>query len=284
MSVVFRFFSVLPLWFLHALGAALGWVAFWASPIYRRRFLENAALAGYSFAQVRAGVAHAGRMVAELPRLWLGSTPPCQLVGQECVEQAYSAGRGIVFLTPHLGCFEMSVQAAAQRWSVQHGPITVLYRPARQRWLARVMETARNRPGVQAVPTTLAGVRQMIKALRRGEAVGLLPDQVPPQGQGHWAPFFGRDAYTMTLAVRLAQQTGAAVVLVRCERRAWGRGFVVFFEPLPASLDTRLEAAVLQINQAMEHTIAQCPQQYLWGYGRYKQPRPEAQASTGAPV
>ena len=276
MPVVFRFFSIFPLWLLHALGAAMGWVAFCASPTYRRRFLENSARAGYSFGAVRAAVAHAGRMVAELPRLWLGAPLPCGMVGEACVEQAYAAGRGIVFLTPHQGCFELSAQAAARHWSAERGPITVLYRPARQPWLARVMETARNRPGMLAVPTTLSGVRQMIKALRRGEAVGLLPDQVPPDGQGVWSPFFGRDAYTMTLAVRLAQQTGAAVVLARCERLPWGRGFVTHFEPLPAPLDERLESAVLQINQAMEHLIRQCPEQYLWGYARYKQPRAEA--------
>ena len=276
MPVAFQIFSILPLWLLHALGAVLGWVVFCASPTYRRRFIAHAALAGYGFAQVRAGVAHAGRMVAELPRLWLGAPPPCRLVGEECVQQAYAAGRGIVFLTPHQGCFELSAQMAARQWSAARGPITVLYRPARQPWLATVMETARNRPGMLAVPTTLSGVRQMIKALRRGEAVGLLPDQVPPDGQGVWSPFFGRDAYTMTLAVRLAQQTGAAVVLARCERLPWGRGFVTHFEPLPAPLDERLESAVLQVNQAMEHLIRQCPEQYLWGYARYKQPRAEA--------
>jgi KDO2-lipid IV(A) lauroyltransferase len=282
MPLVFRLFSVLPLWLLHALGAAMGWIAFLASSVYRHRFLENAARAGYRFAAVRPAVAHAGRMVTELPRLWLGAPPPCRITGEACVEQAYAAGRGIVYLTPHLGCFELSAQAAARRWSAQHGPITVLYRPARQPWLAKVMETARNRPGMQAVPTTLAGVRQMIKALRRGEAVGLLPDQVPPQGQGAWSPFFGRDAYTMTLAVRLAQQTGAAVVLARCERLSWGRGYVVYFEPMPAPLDARLEVAVQQINQAMEGVIRQCPQQYLWGYGRYKQPRAETQVGESA--
>jgi len=276
MPLVFRIFSIFPLWLLHVMGAAMGWVAFCASPTYRRRFLENSARAGYSFGAVRAAVAHAGRMVAELPRLWLGAPLPCGMVGKACVEQAYAAGRGIVFLTPHQGCFELSAQAAARHWSAERGPITVLYRPARQPWLARVMETARNRPGMLAVPTTLSGVRQMIKALRRGEAVGLLPDQVPPDGQGVWSPFFGRDAYTMTLAVRLAQQTGAAVVLARCERLPWGRGFVTHFEPLPAPLDERLESAVLQINQAMEHLIRQCPEQYLWGYARYKQPRAEA--------
>ncbi|RQO83864.1 lysophospholipid acyltransferase family protein [Acidovorax sp. FJL06] len=282
MPVVFRFFSVFPLWLLHVMGAAMGWVAFCASPTYRRRFLAHSALAGYPFGAVRAAVAHAGRMVAELPRLWLGAPLPCRIEGEACVEEAYAAGRGVLYLTPHQGCFELSAQAAARRWSAERGPITVLYRPARQAWLAKVMETARNRPGMLAVPTTLAGVRQMIKALRRGEAVGLLPDQVPPAGQGQWAPFFGRDAYTMTLAVRLAQQTGAAVVLVRCERLSWGRGYVTHFEPLAQPLSDQMDRALLQVNQAMEHLIRQCPEQYLWGYGRYKQPRGDAAPAESA--
>ena len=279
MPAVFRFFSVFPLWLLHIIGCVLGWVAFAASGVYRQRFLANAALAGYSFAQVRAAVGHAGRMVAELPRLWLGAPVPVRIEGEPCVEQAWAAGRGVIFLTPHLGCFEMSAQAIATRWSAQQGPITVLYRPARQAWLAKVMETARNRPGMQAVPTTLAGVRQMIKALRRGEAVGLLPDQVPPEGLGLWSPVFGKPAYTMTLAARLALQTGAAVLLVRCEREPVGRGFVMYAEPLPQPLDSDLETAVRQVNEAMEHVIRQCPGQYLWGYGRYKQPRADAPAA-----
>src|SRR6476660_1199777 len=99
MPVVFRFLSVFPLWLLHLLGAAMGWAAFAASATYRRRFLANAALAGYSLGVVRAAVGHAGRMVAELPRLWLGAPMPCQLKGEACVEAAYSAGKGIVYLT-----------------------------------------------------------------------------------------------------------------------------------------------------------------------------------------
>ena len=280
MPSLFHLFSLLPLWLLHGLGAALGWLVFAVSPTYRRRFLDNARQAGYRFADVRAAVGHAGRLVAELPRLWLRpEPPPCVMIEPERVERIWAQGRGIVFLTPHLGCFELSVQAAARRWGAEHGPITILYRPARQAWLARVMATARNRPGVQAVPTTLSGVRQMIKALRRGESVGLLPDQVPPEGQGLWSPFFGRDAYTMTLAARLVQQTGASVIVARCERKSWGRGYVLNFEELPVPLSDSLETAVLQLNQAMEHTIRQSPSQYLWGYARYKHPRAE-QATT----
>lgn len=256
----------------------MGWLAWAFSPTYRRRFAANSQQAGYSFGQVKAAVGHAGRMVAELPRLWLRETPVNALHGAEVVEQAWAKGKGILFLTPHLGCFELSVQGAASRWSADHGPITILYRPAKQAWLAEMMLTARNRSGIQAVPTNLSGVRQMIKALRKGEAVGLLPDQVPPHGQGQWAPFFGKDAYTMTLAARLALQTGATVILVRCERLPAGRGYELFFEALPQALSDQLDTAVVQLNQAMEHTIQQCPTQYLWGYGRYKQPRQEAAA------
>lgn len=278
MPSIFRLLSALPLWLLHAIGALLGWVAFCASPTYRRRFLANAARAGYRLRDVRAAVAHAGRMVAEAPRLWLApEPPPCEVRNAECVQRAWEQGRGIVFLTPHIGCFEMSVQEGARRWSREHGPFTILYRPARQPWLARVMQTVRNRPGIAAVPTTLQGVRQMLKALRAGRAVGLLPDQVPPQGQGLWSPFFGQPAYTMTLAARLVQQTGAAVILARCERLPRGRGYVLHLQALEQPLAPTLDAAVLQINQAMEQLIRQSPGQYLWGYARYKQPRAEAQ-------
>ncbi|WP_455556414.1 lysophospholipid acyltransferase family protein [Comamonas sp.] len=278
MPSLFRFLSVVPLPVAHLLGAGMGWLAWLFSPTYRKRFAQNSAQAGYRFAQVRGAIGHAGRMVAELPRLWLRDTPVNAIHGAAVVEQAWAKGKGILFLTPHLGCFELSVQGAAKQWSAQHGPITILYRPAKQAWLADMMVTARNRSGIQAVPTTLAGVRQMIKALRKGEAVGLLPDQVPPHGQGQWAPFFGKDAYSMTLAARLALQTGATVILARCERLPAGRGYELFFEALPMPLSEQLDAAVVQINQAMEHTIRQCPSQYLWGYGRYKHPRHETPA------
>jgi len=276
MLFLLRFLAAWPLWLLHPLGAVLGWVVFAASPTYRRRLLAHVRQAGYGRAVARAAVGHAGRLVAELPRLWLGRPLPCRMYDEECALRAYAAGRGVIFLTPHLGCFELSVQEGARRWSARHGPITILYRPARQRWLAQVMRTARSRWGVQAVPTTLAGVRQMARTLRQGAAVGLLPDQVPPDGQGIWAPFFGRPAYTMTLAARLARQSGAAVVLAYCRRLGWGRGYALYLEELPMPpASASLPAAVRHINTAMQRCIAQCPQQYLWGYARYKRPRAE---------
>jgi KDO2-lipid IV(A) lauroyltransferase len=272
----FLFFSRWPLWALHALGSAGGWVAWWVSGPYRRRFLANARQAGLGWRVVLGAVGHAGRMSAELPRLWLGQAPHVEWADDRAAAAAYAEGVGVLFLTPHMGCFEITAQALAQRFGAQHGPLTVLYRPARQAALREVMDLARNRPGLQAVPTTLAGVRQMIKALRQGQAVGLLPDQVPPEGMGQWAPFFGKPAYTMTLAARLALQTGARVVLIWGERLPWGRGYRLHTQSLGHPLSGELDTAVVQINQAMEALVLSCPQQYLWGYARYKSPRTEA--------
>ena len=271
----FRFFSLWPLWVLHALGWGGGWAAWLLSPTYRRRFLNNVRQAGLGWRTALAAVGQAGRMTAELPRLWLGRTPPVAWADDRAAADAYALGRGVLFLTPHLGCFEITAQALAMRFGAQHGPLTVLYRPARQAALGEVMALARNRPGLQAVPTTLAGVRQMIKALRAGQAVGLLPDQVPPEGMGLWAPFFGQPAYTMTLAARLALQTGAQLVLIWGERLPWGRGYRLHTRGLGHELSPELDTAVVQINQAMESMILACPEQYLWGYARYKQPRQE---------
>jgi KDO2-lipid IV(A) lauroyltransferase len=270
----FRFLSHWPLAGLHLLGAIAGWLAWGLSPAYRRRFVSNVRQAGLGLGVCWPAIAHAGRMSAELPRLWLGAPVNVRWENPEAVEQAYAARQGVLFLTPHLGCFEITAQAVARRFAAGHGPLTVLYRPARQPALAEVMALARQRPGLQAVPTTLAGVRQMIKALRAGQAVGLLPDQVPPEGMGLWAPFFGKPAYTMTLAARLALQTGARVVLIWGERLSWGQGYRLHSRAL-SGLPGELEAAVQCINQAMEALVLSCPEQYLWGYARYKAPRQE---------
>lgn len=232
---LYRLASRLPLGLLHALGAALGWLTWLASPTYRRRMRENAALAGYEWGQVRAAVAHAGRMVMEMPRLWFGAPVPVQWPeDMALVDEAYARGRGVLFMTPHLGCFEIIAQLAGERYGVAHGPITVLYRPARQAVLREVLRLAREREGLRTAPTTLAGVRQMIKALRSGQAVGLLPDQVPPEGQGVWAPMFGKPAYTMTLAARLVQQTGATPLLAWGERLPRGGGFRLHVSAWPS--------------------------------------------------
>ncbi|MGE4241692.1 lysophospholipid acyltransferase family protein [Ramlibacter sp.] len=272
MKTFFHLLASLPLPLLHRLGAAVGWLAFLMSPTYRRRFRANAREAGYDFSRVRAAVAEAGKMVAETPRLWFGAPVPCEWSGADLVRRAQAQGRGVIMLTPHLGCFEVSAQSFAQVF----GPITVLYRPARKAWLRDLVDTARARPNLATAPTTLAGVRQMLKALRSGGAIGLLPDQVPPAGLGAWAPFFGRAAYTMTLPARLARQSGAPVLLVWSERLPGGAGYRVHVREWEGEIPESPEAGAERINVHMERLVRECPAQYLWGYARYKQPREPA--------
>ena len=284
MLLVLRWLARRSLRFLHALGAFLGWAVYALSPSYRRRLCLNAQRAGISLPQRRQSVAETGKMVMESLRLWLRPadqplTDPVHWQGEQLIEEALALGRGLVFLTPHMGSFEVTAQAYAQRYGARR-PITVMFRPARYRLLRELEEAARARPALGTAPASFSGVRQMLRALKRGEAVGLLPDQVPPQGMGVWAPFFGQPAYTMTLAARLAQQTGAPIVLAWCERLPRGQGFHLrlsrLAEPLPMQGDAAAALQVAQaavINRAMEQLILQCPQQYLWGYHRYKGPR-----------
>jgi KDO2-lipid IV(A) lauroyltransferase len=262
MGFLFRLLSRLPLAALHNLGALAGWLAWLLSPAYRRHLRENTGLAGVAHAR-GAAVAEAGKTLFELPKLWL--RPQEEVVarvvkvsGWELVEAAWREGRGILFLTPHLGCFEVTAQYYAR-----HRPITVLYRRPKQAWLASIVESGRG-ANLKLAPADISGVKKLLKALKAGEAVGMLPDQAPKAGEGAWVPFFGRPAYTMTLAARLAQ-TGAVVILAYAERLHYGAGYHLrLFAPAGPV------ATPADVNREIERLVMLCPEQYLWGYNRYK--------------
>ena len=272
-NVFFKFLSSLPLSVLHRMGALLGRLTYALSGQYAARMRENLQQAGFSLDEeqgrrlLSASIAEAGKGIMELPWVWgrsydevLNSVLECR--GLQHVKAAQASGKGIIYLTPHLGCFEMCALYLAQQ-----APITVLYRQPRLLWLEGVMRRGRERGQARLAKADLSGVRLMYKALKRGEAIGLLPDQVPSQGEGEWADFFGRPAYTMTLVGRLAQSSDATVVLVSAERVAGGAGYVIHFEPL--LLDYSLSVPQ-QINTALEKMIRAYPAQYLWSYNRYK--------------
>lgn len=273
-----RLLARLPLALLQALGGWFGRRVYRHSSSYRNVFDANLiqALGAEAGTVSKQAQAEAGKAVFELPWLWLqprAKTLPkiVRIEGWSHVQAAKAAGKGILFLTPHLGCFEITAQYAASHADTT--PITVLFRKPRQAWAESILHFGRTRAGMQIAPADLSGVRRLIRALKSGESVGLLPDQVPAAGQGVWLPWFGKPAYTMTLAARLAQ-TGAGVIFACAERLPCGEGFVLTCAapeaPLP--LDD-LEATAAAINENLMHLIQQCPSQYLWGYKRYKQPR-----------
>jgi Kdo2-lipid IVA lauroyltransferase/acyltransferase len=272
MQFLLRLVARLPLPLLHAIGIALGWVVYLISPRYRRMTTRNLQTAGLATARLRAAVVcETGKGALEIPAIWLRPhRSVARLVleasGWEHVEAAAKAGKGLILLTPHLGCWEISGQYIASRV-----PITVMYSPPNVKSLEPLMRAGRNRGAtMQSVPADIRGVRAMLKALRRGEAIGILPDQVPGVGEGEWAEFFGRPAYTMTLVSRLADQTGAPVLLCYSRRLPWGRGYRFEIEPLLAAQSA--ESPVRVLNRSLEQVILRCPDQYLWSYNRYKVP------------
>src|SRR5258705_13683250 len=93
------------------------------------------------------------------------------------------------------------------------------------RWLVPLRREGRAGRAIALMPADLKGVRQLYLGLKRGEAAGFLPDQVPGKGEGEWAEFFGRPAYTMTLAARLAEREDVACFLIYGLRPPRGRGY-----------------------------------------------------------
>ncbi|MDR1351092.1 MAG: lysophospholipid acyltransferase family protein [Zoogloeaceae bacterium] len=280
MLFLFKTLSRLPPIWVHRLGALAGALAYLASPRYRRNLRENIQAAGLDENLVWSAAMEAGKQALELSHIWMKSQTEAnasivEVIGRELVVAAKAAGRGILFLTPHLGCFEITAQYCAT-----FGDITVLYRPPRQKSLQQMILAGRQRPGLHLASADLSGVRALIKALRKGESVGMLPDQAPKAGEGAWLDFFNRPAYTMTLAARLSE-TGATVLMVWGERLPQGRGYRLHFSlPNPAITGDTLTRAQ-QINHAIERLIRACPTQYLWGYNRYKG-KPEAAAPTAS--
>jgi KDO2-lipid IV(A) lauroyltransferase len=264
--------AVLPLFLAQAIGAVLGVLAYVGSQQYRSLFrpqYETAVKSRHFPLQIWRAVAASGQLFSDSLWIWRNPKKALELVevqNWDLVEVAIKEGHGLVMLTPHLGGFEIIPRVLAQ-----HFPATILYRPSRQEWLNEIVEAGRAYPNMHFVPTNLNGVRQMTRALTRGEAIGILPDQVPSGGEGVWAPFFGRPAYTTPLPARLANRNDTPVVMFTAKRKNLGKGWLMQAKRLePLSEDSTIAAT--EINIAIENAILVAPNQFIWAYNRYKHP------------
>ena len=278
----------LPLSWIHAVGGALGWVVYFLSDEYAARLRANLLQSGLwrdekDYQRIlRRNIAESGKAGTELIPVWFRPVAAAvQLVVRAepiaLVEAAERRERGVIDVTPHLGCFD-----ALALWVAQRRPITVLYRPPKIKALQPLIEAGRGRDRVRLAPANLGGVRLLLKALRRGEAVGILPDQVPGKGEGVWADFFGRPAYTMILVGKLAEATGATVIMTAVVRLPDGAGYAMHFAEFDGTTTGGDGARAL--NAAIERLVKLEPSQYLWSYNRYKVPAgaPPPDASAAA--
>ncbi len=271
-----RLLARVPLSWIHSAGAAIGWIVYLLSPSYAARLRENLLRSGVCRDEaeyqhlLHENIAESGKAGTELMPVWFRPASEARKLvvsvqSLSLVEEAERRGKGIIYLTPHLGCFDV-----AALWLAQRNPITVLYRPPKMQRLQPLIEIGRGRDSVHLAPVSLSGVRLLLKALRRNEAVGILPDQVPGVGEGAWAEFFGRPAFTMSLVGRLVEATGATVIMTAAERLPGGRGYSLDFTLVESDLSG--QQGVRRLNAAIEQRVRRCPAQYLWSYNRYKAP------------
>jgi len=271
-NVIAKLLSYLPLSIIHHFGAFFGWIFHLLIPKTKAILVENLQQSqlfpdeGACDQAIKKNIAESGKTIIESLAIWAADDKRAlswvkQVNGWNHVESAVAQGKGIIFLTPHLGSFEITSVYYAAKY-----PITVLYRPPRKKWLEILMNKGRSKGQVHLAPTNRAGVKMLLQALNRGEAIGILPDQIASKGEGEWVPFFGRPAYTMALVSRLAEKTGAAIVMAFGERLPKGRGFVIHL----TKLDTADVATPALLNQAVEAQVRAAPIQYLWNYNRHK--------------
>jgi len=257
---------------IHRFGSLLGRLMFLFMPQSKQLIVDNLTQSQLFKDEqtlkqaVQLNIVESGKSILETFAIWQKSEQEIltllkDIQGWGDIEAAVQAGKGIIFLTPHLGCFEIT--------SIYYGslhPITVLFRAPKMKWILPFIEKGRARTGVTLAEANTSGVRKLMQALKKGEAIGILPDQIPSAGEGEWAPFFGKPAYTMTLASKLANKTGAAVIIVFGERLPLGEGFILRCKRLE---DGAIATPAL-LNKAIEQQIQQNPAQYLWNYPRYK--------------
>ncbi len=262
----------LPLPIIHGLGMALGLMSYIFNKDHRDHAIRNLKQSGLTSSDADLkkllfkSTLENSKGALETFAIWF--KPQAKVIrwvkkvfGWDAVEKALQTGKGVIFLTPHLGCFEIT-----SLYYGEYHPMAVLYRPPRQKWLLPLITSGRERGQIALAPANAQGVKQLLQALKRGEAIGILPDQAPLEGEGEWAPFFGRPAYTMTLASKLAQKSGAQVFIAFGERLSFGRGYNIHIR----AVDTGGIESSTKLNAEIERTIQQCPAQYLWMYDRYK--------------
>ncbi len=283
LQFLLRGFSILPFAANRALGSLIGRLLLWIPNRTQQVARRNIALCFATMQEeeqeqmVQETMLGVGYGIAELGRFWQRPAQKTldeirQVHGEQAFRYAVADGKGVLLAVPHLGAWELlSVYLA------HCGKTTVLYREPRDPGLDKVITDGRERSGAKLVRAGGAGVRELIRALRQGQIVGILPDQQPKRGQGVFAPFFGIQAFTMTLFSRLAMRSKVPVFTGYVERLPGTQGYELHFESVnEIATAADLDASVAQVNKAVERCARRIPVQYQWGYKRFSM-RPDGE-------
>ena len=279
-----QFFSWLPLPVVHFIAGIFGRLLYWLPGRMKTTTLLNlqACYPQSSAAELeslaRQSLQHTAMTALEMGKAWLWPMDKTlamiqSIEGEAIFERAKANPRGTIVLAPHLGNWEVFGYYVTEQVTT-----TFLYQPPRDPAMAELIRIGRSKGKARLAATNRSGVAELLKALQRGEMVGILPDQQPPPESGEYAAFFGVPALTMTLVAKLVARTGAGVISGVAVRLPRGQGFrVVFLEADPLVHDPMLERSLLGLNRSVEACVALAPEQYQWEYKRFKR-RPDGSA------
>jgi len=277
-SSFLRLTSVLPLGVLHFYGGIVGSFMYLIPNKVQKASKINIDLcfpqetADYRQKLLKDSLIELGKCLFELGPVW--SWPMERLnkkiVSKEGMDEMLACmnqGRGVLIATPHLGNWELSGLVGAELFK-----FTILYKTPKIAGMDQYLRQARSRAGATLADINQGGLKQIISALRAGEAAGLLPDQEPRESSAAvFAPFFGVPAMTMTLFQKLVRKTDAVVFFATMQRLPGARGYKLILTEADAGIgaEDTVEAATA-LNRELEKIILSCPEQYLWAYKRFK--------------
>jgi KDO2-lipid IV(A) lauroyltransferase len=190
--------------------------------------------------------------------------------GFEHYEQAIAQGRGVIFLTAHLGAWELSAAAHA----LYGHPMWLMVRPLDNPFLDRLIDARRRLFGNRTIRKK-DSVRGVLSVLRNNGAVGILADQNAEGSDGVFVDVFGRKASATKGVAQIAARTGAAVVPGFAVWSNADRRYVLKFYPAVALVNSGAREADLTENTqrcqaAIERAIRDSPGQWLWMHRRWK--------------
>lgn len=270
-----RFIGSLPLWLNRSLGAGLGRLGCatnsQAAKVTRINYqLCFPGLTEQELEQsIKQSMVETGRVGTEMPAVWLKpyswlASRIINVKGRELLDQRLEEEPGLIVLAPHFGNWEVFGP-----YLTHSTTLTALYQPPKLAAMESLIREARERWRADLVPTNRKGVMALFKALKAGGTTIILPDQVPDQGAGEFAPFYGVPALTMTLVHNLIKRTGSRVVMAYALRVPGGFD-VVFEEPDEEIYSEDTQTSLAAMNRSVEACVNACPSQYQWEYKRFK--------------
>ena len=275
------FFALLPLPINHALGYIIGLLFYLIPNKTKNITLINLSLCLPELNDqqrrqlAKQSLIETGKSITELGAIWFWeparlSRKIVRIENEDILNHALAKQKGLIIMTPHMGCWELAGLFAAPKQS-----LTSLYRPPRIEAMEAMMKQARERNGATLVPTNTRGVKSLFAALSKHECIGVLPDQDPGEEGGIFVPFFGHYANTMKLIPRLAQKTGSAIILVTAKRLPCGRGYVIRYHEVDENIYSKdLTESASAMNRSIESVVRENPGQYQWSYKRFKRQAP----------